>query len=204
MPRAKKSNPSSDLVQALKKLGALPPRDRMAVYVRARETLPNAPAVFDARFDIEKFKIPNAGAIELRKPRVFLSHSSVDKPFVSRVARRLARNEIGCWVDEGEIRFGDSLITRLSSALLDADLVLAFLSEASVQSEWVKRELEIAITSEIRGKRTIVLPILLDPVTLPPFLSGKLYADFTTDKNTEKNFPKLVTSIRSHFGGADV
>jgi len=57
------------------------------------------------------------------------------------------------------------------------------LSPESVKSEWVRREVEIALNQEIKGKRVKVLPILFRKCDIPSFLLGKLYADFTDPSN---------------------
>lgn len=53
------------------------------------------------------------------------------------------------------------------------------LSPQSAKSDWVKREVEIALTKEMRGGKTVVLPILYKKCEIPPFLQSKLYADFS-------------------------
>lgn len=82
------------------------------------------------------------------------------------------------WIDEAEIEVGDSLIDKISDALENVDYLVVLLSHRSVKSEWVKRELNIAITQEIHGKRVKVLPCRLDKCKMPPFLLDKKYADF--------------------------
>ena len=43
---------------------------------------------------------------------IFLSHNSADKPFVRKLAADLRRNGFYAWVDEAEIKLGDSLIEK--------------------------------------------------------------------------------------------
>ncbi|MFR3116786.1 MAG: toll/interleukin-1 receptor domain-containing protein [[Clostridium] symbiosum] len=42
-------------------------------------------------------------------PTIFLSHTSIDKPFVEKLARDLQRLGISVWYDKYEIKFGESL-----------------------------------------------------------------------------------------------
>lgn len=109
---------------------------------------------------------------------VFLSHSHQDKPFVRKVAADLRAAGHTVWIDEAEINVGDSLIEKISDGLEQVDFVVAVLSEASLKSSWVQKELEIASNREIEEKRVVVMPLLLGDVELPKFLKGKLYADF--------------------------
>ncbi len=109
---------------------------------------------------------------------IFLSHSHQDKLFARNLAADLRHAGHTVWIDEGEIRVGDSLVEKIREGLDRVDFVAAILSEASIGSEWVKRELDIASNREIDEKRVMVLPLLLEDVELPGFLRGKYYADF--------------------------
>lgn len=110
--------------------------------------------------------------------KIFLSHNSIDKPFVRKLAADLKRNKIYSWIDEAEIQVGDSLLEKIEEGIEQSDYVAAVLSNSSVKSEWVKRELEIALNEEIENKKTRVLPLLIEDCRIPSFLKGKLYADF--------------------------
>lgn len=134
-----------------------------------------------------------------RQPHVFLSHSSKDKQFVRSLARRLHEHNVAVWLDEAELRIGDSLIQRLSSAVHEVDFVLAVISPNSIDSRWVQEELHLAMTRQIEGKQMRVLPLLKGKCEVPEFLRGRLYADFTSPHRRQRNFPHLVQSIQTHF-----
>jgi hypothetical protein len=114
-------------------------------------------------------------------PGVFLSHNHSDKAFVRRLARDLAACGARVWLDEAEILLGDSLLQKIESAIREMDYLAVVLSPKSVTSEWVRREVEVAMTDEISGRRVKVLPLLIDDCDLPGFLQGKLFADFRED-----------------------
>jgi len=48
-------------------------------------------------------------------PTVFLSHNHADKPFVRRLAADLDNQGIPYWLDEAEIKVGESLIEKIRS-----------------------------------------------------------------------------------------
>ncbi|HEX4228840.1 MAG TPA: toll/interleukin-1 receptor domain-containing protein [Bryobacteraceae bacterium] len=65
--------------------------------------------------------------------RVFLSHASVDKPFIEHVKLMLEEgHDIECWLDKFEIGFGDNIVSRINDGLSKSDFLLLFLSEASL------------------------------------------------------------------------
>lgn len=114
---------------------------------------------------------------------IFLSHNWKDKPFVRRLADDLRLAGATVWLDEAEIKLGDSLITKIEQGIDEATYLGVVLSPDSVQSSWVQRELEIALNEEIDGKKVKALPLLYRDCKMPSFLSGKLYADFREEAN---------------------
>ena len=59
--------------------------------------------------------------------------------------------------------------------------MLVVLSEASVNSEWCKKELSVGLIRELEEKRVVVIPVLIEDCAVPMFLRDKRYADFRTD-----------------------
>lgn len=181
-----------NFTEAMRDYVVLPKRDRRWVEEMLVATLDPLPPT-------EARKLVSALTSGKKQPKVFLSHSHKDKPFVRALARKLEAERIGVWLDEAELNIGDSLIQRLSDAMHEVDFVIAVLSRASASSPWVKEELNIAMTRQVAGRSIRVLPLVKEPGTLPLFLIGKLYADFTTPYRRRRNFPRLVDSIRTHF-----
>jgi hypothetical protein len=126
---------------------------------------------------------------------VFLSHNKEDSPFVRKLKRDLENHGVRCWLDEAEIKVGDSLIEKIKTGLDKVDFVAIILSPNSITSSWVQREMDIAMNHEISGKHIKILPIMFRHCELPDFLVGKFYADFTEEVCYENAFEKLVNSI---------
>jgi L-asparaginase/Glu-tRNA(Gln) amidotransferase subunit D len=116
----------------------------------------------------------------------FLSHNWDDKPFVRRLAADLERYGVRVWIDETEIRPGESLIRKISHGIHKSQYCIAVLSSHSVGSPWVQKELELAMTLEVQGRVVKVIPVVIDECQPPDFLTGKLLVDFrkqSYDKN---------------------
>lgn len=124
---------------------------------------------------------------------VFISHNYMDKPLARKISNTLNYYGVQTWIDESEIKVGDSLIAKIRTGIDNVDYIIALISKYSVESEWVLKELDIAMNKEIEGKRVVVLPILAGKCDLPGFLQGKLYVDMSTTKNFSKNLPKLLS-----------
>lgn len=123
---------------------------------------------------------------------VFISHNYKDKPMARKISKELSRYGIKPWIDESEIKLGDSLIEKIRDGLDCMDFLIALISEDSVHSEWVKKELDIALNCEIEGKKVITIPILAGKCDLPGFLKGKLYADMSTTRKYNENISTLI------------
>jgi hypothetical protein len=130
------------------------------------------------------------------EPTVFISYSTEDASFARFLFKALGDRSIKVWLDENEIRVGDSLTTRIGEALHSNDFMIIVLSPASGRSEWVKKELAEAMTKEIKQKRVVVLPVIYRRCEIPAFLTDKKYADFTTDSDSALRV--LVRSIERH------
>jgi len=126
---------------------------------------------------------------------VFLSHSSKDKFFARKLAETLVSYDMKVWLDEAELKVGDSLIGKISAAIDQADFVAVILSHNSVQSAWVTKELHLAMNQEIEGRRIKVLPILIDRCEIPDFLTDKVYADFTNPDDFDGPLSRLLHAL---------
>lgn len=127
--------------------------------------------------------------------KIFLSHSSKDKPKVREIASFLKENGIYVWIDEAEIRIGDSLIKKITTGIYEVDYLFAFLSNNSINSNWVQIELEMAMNLEIKEKRVIVVPVLLEDCDIPGFLESKLYADMRTTSSVDQEYNSILRRL---------
>jgi TIR domain len=112
---------------------------------------------------------------------IFISYSHADKPKVDLLAAHMVKRNASVWVDTWELNVGDSIIQRIQDAITESDALLVVLSNASVESEWCKKELSTGLIRELDEKRVIVLPVLLEDCQIPLFLKDKMYADLRTD-----------------------
>lgn len=124
---------------------------------------------------------------------VFISYSTADAEFVEKLSADLQRSGLSPWVAAKELNVGDSLLEIIENAITVADYFVVVLSPEAVASRWVSVELETALLGEIQSQRTKVLPILHRKCEIPPFVSRKLYADFTT--SYASGFQQLIRAL---------
>ena len=124
--------------------------------------------------------------------KVFLSHSWKDKPFVRQLAKRLWREGYQVWLDEKELVPGDQLAARLSEAIDRCRVVIVVVTPASIESNWLKFELNKATERMVNGDCRLI-PVLRGKVEVPPELKGLIYADFR--KSFARGFDAVAAAL---------
>lgn len=109
---------------------------------------------------------------------IFISYSSKDRGFASKLATDLKSKGLSVWLDQWQLKVGDSLIRKIGDAIKAQDYLIVVLSKASVKSEWVMKELSTGLIKELEERRVFVLPVVIEDCNIPPLLSDKIYADF--------------------------
>ncbi|MDH6130778.1 hypothetical protein P3T37_000145 [Kitasatospora sp. MAA4] len=127
--------------------------------------------------------------------KIFISHSSVDKPFVRRgLDAPLREAGYDTWLDEKELLLGDPLPRKVSEGLRSAKVVLVVISAASVKSSWLTYELNIA-TDLMINEGLRLIPVVIDDAPIPAELKGLLYADMRADAGS--GWTRLLTTLES-------
>src|SRR4051812_35825420 len=83
-----------------------------------------------------------------RMAKVFLSHTSLDKPVVKRVSAELREAGHEPWLDEEQILVGASVPASIARGFEAADFVIVFLSRAARDRGWVEAERDAAIMQQ--------------------------------------------------------
>lgn len=130
-----------------------------------------------------------------KKYNIFLSHSWKDKDFARILASDLEICNIKVWLDEAEIKIGDSLLGKVQEAIESVDYLAVILSPNSVNSEWVTKELEMAFYHEVSGKKVKILPLVYRECKIPLFLKTKAYADFSKRESYFYGFKDILDRL---------
>lgn len=78
---------------------------------------------------------------------VFISHASEDKNEVARpLAESLQRSGLRVWLDEAQLRLGDSLRAKIDEGLAESQFGVVVLSPAFFAKDWPQRELGALFT----------------------------------------------------------
>ncbi len=96
----------------------------------------------------------------------FISYSSRDQEFANRLYADLQANGVRCWFAPEDLKIGDRFRDRIDESIRLHDKLLLVLSENSIQSAWVRTEVEAAFERENRENRSVLFPIRLDDTVM--------------------------------------
>lgn len=135
-------------------------------------------------------------------PSAFVSYAHDDQEFVLSLVEHLRGQGLDITYDQIVLEIGDSLIRRISEAILEGDFLIAVISPYSVDSEWCQKELAIAETEGINKKRVKVLPVRFQGAEMPPMLHDTVWADADRD-DIETVARRLARAITAHMEGRE-
>jgi hypothetical protein len=132
------------------------------------------------------------------KPRVFLSHSKADIGFIERAGNDLRGCQIEPWLDSQEIRAGQPWLDAIfESGIPTCDCVFVYLTESSIDSTMVKKEIDAGIIRKLRDSQIAFLPYVSRAE-----LRDKLRTDLQTlqvpewnENNYHLMLPRVVAEI---------
>ena len=105
--------------------------------------------------------------------RVFISHSSKDKPAVIALAEALLARGVDPWLDKWEIGGGDDIVAKINAGLAAADAGIIIFSENSRERPWVDAEISYLTFAGIEQNKLVIPVILGEDYWIPPLLQPR-------------------------------
>ncbi len=129
-------------------------------------------------------------------PRVFISHASEDKDrFVVDFARRLRENGVDAWLDQWEMKPGDSLVDKIfEEGLKQARAVIVVLSKVSVLKPWVREELNASMVNRI-SRGTKLIPVVIDECDVPESLRSTVWQRVDDINDYGQSLQRILSAI---------
>ena len=126
--------------------------------------------------------------------RVFISYASGDKPIADDVCAALEAAGIPCWMAPRDVRPGALYADAIVRAITNAKMLVLVLSESSIASSHVGKEVERA-----SSKRRPIIALRTDAAILTPaleyFLSESQWIDASAT-HRDSAYVRLVDAIR--------
>ena len=169
----------------------LPPLQPLAPYTPAaltgiRHTLaPDVLAPGNGESDTKQQQVP-----QQRVWDVFVSHASEDKPEIALpLTKALQKLDVSVWLDDLELKIGDSLRRKIDEGLAHSRFGVVILSKDFFAKNWPQYELDGLVTRTVSGEQSI-LPIWhgitkAEVMAASPSLADKIArstADFTIEE----------------------
>jgi hypothetical protein len=137
----------------------------------------------------------------------FISYSSQDEPFAKRLYVDLQSNGVRCWFAPEDMKIGDNIHIRIDESIRLYDKLLLVLSENSLASSWVEREVAAAFEKEQQQSQRVLFPIRLDEAVMQTSQAWaadirrrKHIGDFTNWKqhdNYQQAFERLLRDLKA-------
>jgi uncharacterized protein YjbI with pentapeptide repeats len=98
--------------------------------------------------------------------KCFISYSSKDDGFATRVHADLQSKGVRCWFAPHDLPIGGKILDEIDAAIRMRDKVVLILSEHSIKSDWVEDEVNTAYEEERKRGQTVLFPIRLDDTVM--------------------------------------
>jgi TIR domain-containing protein/pentapeptide repeat protein len=92
----------------------------------------------------------------------FISYANRDQVFAEHLYEDLQNKGVRCWFAPEDMKIGDEFRSRIDTSIHLHDRLLLILSEHSIKSRWVQKEVETAFEKEEKENRLVLFPIRLD------------------------------------------
>lgn len=103
--------------------------------------------------------LPAFKALPIQYYSCFISYSQKDEAFTKRLYEGLKSENIRIWYAPEEMKGGRTILDQIDTAIRKHDKLLLVLSEASMNSQWVKTEIRKARKKEQQTGRRVLFPI---------------------------------------------
>lgn len=129
---------------------------------------------------------------------VFISYSREDLSVVEPLVKDIEQKAgVKCWIDWNGIETGTQFEEVIIKAIDSVDIVIFFISENSISSQYARMEVNYAYNTKKK-----VVPIVLDGGTLRGWFLFKFGSIDYIDINQQRQYDKLIQNLQSWCGTA--
>lgn len=121
--------------------------------------------------------------------QVFISHATEDTQFAHRLADDFQRLGVQVWVAPESIRPGEGWVEAIERGLAESSHMVVVLTPAALESEWVRKETDVAIAQECKGLIQVI-PLDVEPCEAPLLLGSYQMVSFR--RNYDTSLSQLV------------
>ena len=110
-------------------------------------------------------------------------------------AEALTKKDVKVWMDDWVLLPGDSIVEKIyDEGISKSDIMIVVLSQNSVESKWVKDEINTGkIISIEQGMK--IIPIIIDDCKVPECLKSTLFEKISDVGNYSKSLDRIIAAI---------
>jgi ABC-type branched-subunit amino acid transport system substrate-binding protein len=123
-------------------------------------------------------------------PSVFLSYSHEDKPWAEAFAKALRKKGLSLWLDEADLKIGDSVNEAVDAALRQSETVVLLLGPGSVERPSLFFELGAALAMRKR-----IIPILSEGMERSKIPVPLLHGRYLMKKNPQETAQEVAQAV---------
>lgn len=140
-----------------------------------------------------------------RAPTVFISHASEDRDSALKLGNALNGSGMNVMFGFGVIVPTASMVRQILDAISARDFVIFLISNASRESEWLRSDLDLAQTAELKDRSITLIPALIEPIEIPVELQHWQAVDLTSDyaSGVEELIERIIGTITLDFYSLD-
>ena len=137
----------------------------------------------------------------------FISYCQKDKEFADKLHADLVNNGVLCWFDQKDMKIGARIRKTIEESIKSKDKLLIIISNRSIRSQWVEKEVETAFEEEKSRGFVKLLPIRLDDDVIKTdeawaadIRRSRHIGDFTNWKDHDsyqKAFQRLLRDLKA-------
>ncbi len=105
--------------------------------------------------------------------KIFISYSSQDKAFATKLAQSLSNDAFEVWYDKWDIKEGDNLFEKIEENIFEISYIIPILSKEFSRSNWIQKEVSAFAFKEIASDKETILPVLIEDCEIPIILQKK-------------------------------
>ncbi len=143
----------------------------------------------------------------------FISYTESDREIADRIHSELQVNNVRCWFAPQDMKIGEAIRSTINEAIRVRDKLVLIMSEESIASGWVKKEVKLALAEEEKREKTVLFPIRLDDAVFDctdrwanDIQRERHIGDFTDWKDHDSYkaaFERLLRDLKKESEGSD-
>jgi hypothetical protein len=133
-------------------------------------------------------------------PRVFVSYTAIDEPFVTRIAPELSTAGFDIWFAPTDLPAGERL-SSIHDRIAASDAFMVILTSAASNSQWVLHEVNTALALQLGGKAIRIIPVYLGPTAVLPAVADIVGLRISPDLRDP--IPTLTAALHGQSSAVD-